>query len=85
MYRVCYNELYLVQISGLWVQMGTIKHYTFLPGTSALTVELIHQASTVTFNNAHIARAINSRCRLMKTKRKKRKMPSSAQSAYMAK
>ena len=33
----CYNELYLVQISRLWVHLGTIKHNTSLPATSALT------------------------------------------------
>jgi len=33
----CYSELYLVQISGLWVHLGTIKHNMFLPATSALT------------------------------------------------
>ena len=32
----CYNELYLVQISGLWVHLGTIKHNTSLPATLAL-------------------------------------------------
>jgi hypothetical protein len=33
----CYNELYLVQISGLWVHLGTTKHNTSLPATLALT------------------------------------------------
>jgi len=85
MYKVVINELYLVQISGLLVHMGTIKHT--LPATSALNAlvtaaELIHKAATVTFNNAHIARAINTRRRLMKTKRERRKIPSSAQSPY---
>ena len=47
--------------------------------------ELIYKPAAVTFNNAHIARAINTRCRLMQTKRKRRKIPSSAQSAYMTK
>jgi len=47
--------------------------------------ELIHKAVTVTFNHAHIAPAINTRCWLMKTKRKRRKIPSSAHSAYMMK
>jgi len=47
--------------------------------------ELMHKAATVTFNNAHIARAINTMCRLMETKRRRRKIPSSAQSAYMTK
>jgi len=47
--------------------------------------ELIHKAATVTFNHAHIARAINTRCRRMKTKRNSRKLPSSAQSAYITK
>jgi len=85
----CYNELYLVQISGLWVHLGTIKHNMSLSATSALTAlvtllqtELVHKAATVTFNNAHIARAINTTCRLMKTKRKRMKIPSSALSAY---
>ena len=44
--------------------------------------ELIHKAATVTFNKQHIARTINTRRRLMKTKRNRRKIPSSAQSAY---
>jgi len=35
-YKIAINELYLVQISGLWVHMGTIKHNTSLPATSAL-------------------------------------------------
>ena len=47
--------------------------------------ELIHKAATVTFNNAHIAQVINTRWQLMKTKRKRRKIPSYAQSAYMMK
>jgi len=46
---------------------------------------LVHRAGTVTFNHARIARAINTRCRLKKTKRKRRKIPSSAQSTYMTK
>ena len=33
--KTAINELYLVQISGLWVHMGTIKH-TSLLATSAL-------------------------------------------------
>jgi len=31
-----YSELYLVQISGLWVHLITIKHNMFLPATSTL-------------------------------------------------
>jgi len=59
-----------------------------LPATLVLIVlvtaaELIHKAATVTFNNAHIARAINTRHRLMKTKQKKSKIPSPVQSAYI--
>jgi len=33
----CYSEPHLVQISALWVHLGTIKHNMFLPATSALT------------------------------------------------
>ena len=32
----CYSELYLVQISGLWVHLVTIKHNRFLLATVAL-------------------------------------------------
>jgi len=46
MYEVAINELYFVQISGLWVYMGTNKHT--LPATSMLNAlvnvaELIHK------------------------------------------
>jgi len=45
--------------------------------------ELIHKAATFTFNNPHIARATNTLCRLMKTKRKRRKIPSSAHPVFL--
>jgi pyruvate/2-oxoglutarate dehydrogenase complex dihydrolipoamide dehydrogenase (E3) component len=35
--------------------------------------ELIHKAATVTFNNAHIAQVVNTRCGLMKTKKREGK------------
>jgi len=44
--------------------------------------ELIHKAATATFSKSHIAQAINTGRRLIKTKRKRRRIPSSAQSAY---
>jgi hypothetical protein len=51
--------------------------------TAQLTAaELIHKVATVTFNNPHIAPVINTGCRLLKTKRKRRRIPSSSQSAY---
>jgi len=37
LFRGCYNELYLVKISGMWIHLGTIKHNTCLQATSALT------------------------------------------------
>jgi len=72
-----------------WVVLKTARlfqlHRRSLLWSHCCWTELIHKAATYTFNNAHIARAINARCRLMKAKRKKRKMPSSAQSAYRTK
>jgi len=70
--------------------MGTHGHYlihTTLPATTLLfarvtAAELIHEAATVTFNNPHIARAINAGCQLIKTKRKRRRIPYSAQYTY---
>ena len=84
----CYNELYLVEISGLWVHMAlsnTTLHFSYIGAhCSGHTAELIHKSATVTPNNAHIARAIVTRCRVIKRK-KKRKIPPSAQSAYIKK
>jgi len=91
-YKVAITELYLVQISGLWVHMALLNttllfqlHRRSLLWSHCCWTELIHKAATVTFNNPHNARAINTRCRLMKTKRKRRKIPSSAQSAHIKK
>jgi len=77
----------------LWI-VGTSRHYytqhvssSYISALarSLLWTQLMHKAATVTFNNAHIARAMITTCRLMKTKRKRRKIPSSTQSAYMTK
>jgi len=89
------REFYKVAIkwtvfgSNLWI-VGTHGHYlshTALPATTLLiarvtAAELIHKAATVTFNKPHIAWAIHTGRRLIETKRKKRRIPSSAQSAY---
>jgi len=72
-----------------WALLNTKRffqvHRRSLLWSHCCWTELIHKAATVTFSNAHFARAINTRCRLMKTKRKRRKIPSSAQSAYITK
>ena len=81
------SRLYLVQISGLWVHMNTINirstssyivaHYSLV--TARVTAaKLLHKASTITFNNPHSARTISTGRRIIKTKRKRRKIPSSA-------
>ena len=89
------REFYKVAIkwtvfgSNLWI-VGTHGHYlshTALPATTLLiarvtAAELIHKAATVTLSNSHIARAINTVCQIIKTKRKRRRILSSAQSAY---
>jgi len=56
-----------------------------MPTAQHAAAELIHKAATVTFNNPHIAQAINTWGDKIKTKRKRRKIPSSyAMSAYKA-
>jgi len=56
-----------------------------MPTARHAAAELIHKAATATFNNPHIARAINTWDDKIKTKRTRRKIPSSyAKSAYKA-
>ena len=73
----------------LWI-VRTSRHYyalhvssSYISARSLLWTQLMHKAATVTFDNTHIARTINTTCQLMKTKRKRRKIPSSVQSAYI--
>jgi hypothetical protein len=56
-----------------------------MPTAQDAAAKLIHKAATVTFNNPHIARAINTWLDKIKTKRKRRKIPSYyAKYAYKA-
>jgi len=48
-----------------------------MPTAQHTAEELEHKAATVTFNNPHIAQAINAWGDKIKTKRKRRKIPSS--------
>jgi len=64
-YKDAINELYLVEISGLWVRMALLNttllfqlNRRSLLWSHCCWTELIHKAATVTFNNAHIARTI---------------------------
>jgi len=82
------NELYLVQISGLWGSSSLLKNHCSFSYIKTdghclrRCCKLVHKASTVTFSGTHIARAINRQDQI-KTKRKRRKIPSSyAKSAY---
>ena len=72
-----------------WALLDTTRffqlHQHSLLRSHCCWTELIYRAATVTFNHTHNARAINTRCRQMKTKRKRRRILSSAQSAYMTK
>jgi hypothetical protein len=82
------NELYLVQISGLWgssslLQTNCSSSYIKTDGHCLRHYcKLVQKVSTVTFSSTHIARAINRQDQI-KTKRKRRKIPSScAKPAY---
>ena len=72
----------------MWIHLGFIAHNTSLPAHqlsllwSHCSLQL-HSASTVTLNHAHIARKINKTLTNKAKKKKRRNMPSSAQSAYV--
>jgi hypothetical protein len=78
MYKAAISEMYLVQIPGLFGHMDTIKTHTALPFT--LKTNLIAQShccrtdtqrSYCTFNNTHIAAAMNT-CRRSNQNKKER-------------
>jgi len=82
------NEMYLVQISGLWgssslLQTHCSSSYIKTDGPCLRhCCKLVHKVSTVAFNSTNIAQVINRQDQI-KTKRKRRKIPSSyAKSAY---
>jgi len=72
------NELYLVQISGLWGSSSLLhthcsSSYIKTDGHCLrLCCKLVHKASTVTFSSTHIAWVINRQDQI-RTKRKRRK------------
>ena len=72
------NELYLVQISGLWGSLSLLhphcsSSYIKTEGHCLrVCCKLVHKASTVTFSSTHIAWVINRQDQI-KTKRKRRK------------
>lgn len=72
------NELYSVQISGLWGSSSLLhthcsSSYIKTDGHCLrLCCKLVHKASTVTFSSTHIAWVINRQDQI-KTKRKRRK------------
>ena len=80
--NVVISVLCLVQISGLWGHMITIKHCCSIYIKSILIVrdaaaELVHKAATITLNNSHIARVINTSRRPVQN-RKRRKIRGAA-------
>jgi len=69
LYKVAISELHLVQISGLWGHLGTIKHTLLFQLQRCSLLESLlqncctrnYRSTTISFHNLHTARVINTR------------------------